>query len=137
MRISLLQHRNPTFNESGVPIQTDSTNETVAHQGFTSLTVFSFDTKKWLTQSPQTNTPSTTYSAQNVVFNPKSNLIYYMGGFFSKSNDYSKENKMSLSITNVFDMRSGAWNVIHLGGSKPESRLFSTATLSEYNKQAL
>jgi predicted lipase len=131
----LLQNRNPTFNLPGVPIQQDSANETVIHQGFTSLTVFGFDTKQWLTRSPQTNIPANImYSAQTVVFNPRSNLIYYLGGFFSSSTDYSKENKMTFTTANVFDTKSGAWNTINLNGKYPSSRMFPTATLSEYDK---
>jgi hypothetical protein len=104
------------------------------HIGFTSLTVFNFDTKQWLTRSPQTNTPTNVnYNAHTAVFNPRSSLIYYLGGFRSDSNDYTKENKMLFNTANTFDTKSGIWNTIRLNGKAPPARMYPTATMSKYS----
>jgi hypothetical protein len=136
----LLQNRNPTFNESGVPTKKDNSSETVMSQGFTSLTAFSSDIKQWLIRSPQTKTPANImYSSQTATFNPRSNLIYYLGGFFTSKNTSrnatGKADRVGFRTANVFDTKSGAWNTLNLRGQAPRDRVFTTATLSEYTKQ--
>lgn len=75
------------------------------------------------------NIPAMLYSAQTVTFNPKTGLIYYLGGFYYTSPDYSKENKQDYKSANVFDTSSGSWSSLSLRGTPPAARMFPTATL--------
>ncbi|KAK4509886.1 uncharacterized protein ATC70_007190 [Mucor velutinosus] len=111
------------------PIQIDSSNQTVMHEGYSSIVNFNYDGNQWLPRSPQTNIPAMLYSAQTVTFNPKTGLIYYLGGFYYTSPDYTKENKQDYKSANVFDTSSASWSSPRLGGPDPSPRMFPTATL--------
>ncbi|EPB88935.1 hypothetical protein HMPREF1544_04195 [Mucor circinelloides 1006PhL] len=119
---------NPIVNTT-IPIQTDSSNQTVMHEGYSSIVSFNYGSNQWLPRSPQTNIPATLYSAQTVTFNPKTGLIYYLGGFYYTSPDYTKENKQDFKSANVFDTSSGSWSSLSLKGANPAPRMFPTATL--------
>ncbi|KAL9556374.1 hypothetical protein PS6_002361 [Mucor atramentarius] len=119
---------NPIVNTT-VPIQTDSSNQTVMHEGYSSIANFNYGSNQWLPRSPQTNIPATLYSAQTVTFNPKTGLIYYLGGFYYTSPDYTKENKQDFKSANVFDTSRGVWSSLSLKGAIPAPRMFPTATL--------
>lgn len=121
-------YRNPIVNTT-IPIQTDSSNQTVMHEGYSSIVSFNYGSNQWLPRSPQTNIPATLYSAQTVTFNPKTGLIYYLGGFYYTSPDYTKENKQDFKSANVFDTSSGSWSSLSLKGANPAPRMFPTATL--------
>lgn len=105
------------------------------HAGYTTLTVFDLDTLLWSSYSPQSNAPTlaNTYSAQNVVYNPRNNLIYYLGGFSSPQSDYTVENKVTFKQAMVFNVTSGAWLSQNLTGTAPSGRNFPTATLCKYH----
>ncbi|RCI03309.1 hypothetical protein CU098_011802 [Rhizopus stolonifer] len=120
----------PTYNDSAI-ILTDSTKQTVMHQGYTSATLYDYMTKQWTQQTSQTNVPSgISYSAQTATLDPKTGLVYYLGGFYSQSSDgYSAENKMDYKSANVFNTNSGAWSNVKLSGTSPSTRMFPTATL--------
>lgn len=101
------------------------------HAGYTTLTVFDLDTLLWSSYSPQANAPTlaNTYSAQSVVFNPRNNLIYYLGGFSSPSSDYTVENKVNFKSALVFNTTVGGWLSMNFTGTPPSGRNFPTATL--------
>ncbi|KAF1806423.1 hypothetical protein FB192DRAFT_1294347 [Mucor lusitanicus] len=119
---------NPIKNTT-TPIQVDSSNQTVMHEGYSSLVNFNYGGNQWLPRSPQMNIPAMLYSAQSVTFNPKTGLIYYLGGFYYTSPDYTKENKQDYKSANVFDTSSSSWSSLALGGTHPAARMFPTATL--------
>ncbi|CAO3611277.1 unnamed protein product [Mucor fragilis] len=119
---------NPIINTT-TPIQIDSSNQTVMHEGYSSIVNFNYGGNQWLPRSPQMNIPAMLYSAQTVTFNPKTGLIYYLGGFYYTSPDYSKENKQDYKSANVFDTSSGSWSSLSLRGTPPAARMFPTATL--------
>ncbi|KAL9560294.1 hypothetical protein MBANPS3_000021 [Mucor bainieri] len=119
---------NPIKNTT-TPIQIDSSNQTVMHEGYSSIVNFNYGGNQWLPRAPQMNVPAMLYSAQTVTFNPKTGLIYYLGGFYYTSPDYTKENKQDYKSANVFDSSSGSWSSLSLGGTHPVARMFPTATL--------
>ncbi|GAN07072.1 hypothetical protein MAM1_0147c06562 [Mucor ambiguus] len=119
---------NPIKNITA-PIQIDSLNQTVTHEGYSSIVNFNYGANQWLPRSPQMNLPAMFYSAQSVTFSPKTGLIYYLGGFYYTSPDYSKENKQDYKSANVFDTSSGSWSSLNLKGTAPAARMFPTATL--------
>ncbi|CEP09085.1 hypothetical protein [Parasitella parasitica] len=119
---------NPISNTT-VPIQTDSSNQTVMHEGYSSLVSYNVDNNQWLPKSPQLNIPTVFYSAQTATLNPKTGLIYYLGGFYYSSPDYTKENKQDFKSANVFNTSSSSWFSMILSGTTPGARMFPTATL--------
>ncbi|KAI8644094.1 hypothetical protein BD408DRAFT_413714 [Parasitella parasitica] len=119
---------NPISNTT-VPTQIDSSNQTVMHEGYSSLVSYNYGNNQWLPRTPQLNTPTVLYSAQTVTLNPKTGLIYYLGGFYYSSPDYTKENKQDFKSANVFNTSSSSWISMVLNGTTPSARMFPTATL--------
>lgn len=99
------------------------------HEGYSSLVNFNYGGNQWAPRTPQSNIPARLYSAQTVTLNPKTGLIYYLGGFYYASPDYTKENKQDFKSANVFDTSSSSWSLLTLKGSAPVARMFPTATL--------
>ncbi|KAI8638726.1 hypothetical protein BD408DRAFT_13742 [Parasitella parasitica] len=112
------------------PLQTDNLNNTVMHEGFTSMQAFQYDRSRWIERSPQTNTPLRFYAGQTATLDPKTGLIYYLGGYYYTAPDYTISIAQDYHTANVFNSKNGNWQTIELSGDKiPSPRLLPTATM--------
>ncbi|CEP09407.1 hypothetical protein [Parasitella parasitica] len=118
-------------------VDIDSLNNTVMREGFKSIKSFQYDHNQWVDRL-QTNTPSRFYAGQTATLNPKTGLIYYMGGYYYTAPDYSVPNVQDYGTgivqdyrsANVFNSNNGIWQTIELTGIKtPSPRLQPTATM--------
>ncbi|KAG2204591.1 hypothetical protein INT47_012650 [Mucor saturninus] len=108
--------------------QDDSQN--IRSFGFTSLTFLNIMTSSnpWSVYPTQTNKPNILSKEQTSIFDPRSNRIFYYGGFYisppSIEADYFNFNN---SLT--FNLTDGVWGTQILQGSIPTKRMGHSTTL--------
>lgn len=114
------------------PVQIDNKNHTIIHEGFTSINTFDYNQNLWANKSPQINLPINFYSSQTATFNPRTGLIYYLGGDYFSPPDYTITHSQDYNTANMFNTTSGNWHLVQLQGDAPAPRISPTATLCMY-----
>ncbi|CAO3698581.1 unnamed protein product [Rhizopus stolonifer] len=110
------------FYATAVDYQTES-GEVIGYYGGKIMQTWSFF-------SPQTNIPTQYLSENSVVFNPKTNIIYYIGGYLYDISSCYKGCKASFKNITTFNTQTGEWYMNISGGSYVAHRLQASTTLS-------
>ncbi|RCH94795.1 hypothetical protein CU097_013392 [Rhizopus azygosporus] len=110
--------------------KTDSVPKVTGPPGFANLTVFNTTSKTWSYFIPQNNVPSAIPIFHTATLDPRSGIIYYLGGEIIGTTEPSIS---QISWGYTFNTANGDWNTRNytvLNGNFPSGRVYHTSTMA-------
>ncbi|CEJ05395.1 hypothetical protein RMCBS344292_19337 [Rhizopus microsporus] len=108
---------------------TDSVPKVTGSPGFVNLTVFNTTSKTWSYFIPQNNVPSAIPIFHTATLDPRSGIIYYLGGEIIGTTEPSIS---QISWGYTFNTANGDWNTRYYtapNGNFPSGRVYHTSTM--------
>ncbi|KAL4206009.1 hypothetical protein AB4K20DRAFT_1963621 [Rhizopus microsporus] len=110
--------------------KTDSVPKVTGSPGFVNLTVFNTTSKTWSYFIPQNNVPSAIPIFHTATLDPRSGIIYYLGGEIIGTTEPSIS---QISWGYTFNTANGDWNTRYYtapNGNFPSGRVYHTSTMA-------